>query len=120
LLDPPSGQLVPWKSNVLLKWNSVGQLAEDEYYHLHLDRPPMTAAMPYYGDYVYLKENQFLLEGPFLAAFCPPAVQGQAVVYWWVRVVRKTGVDEAGKPVGVDLSLPSEKRTLVVEPKPNE
>jgi hypothetical protein len=111
---------VPWKGNALLKWSSVGQLAADEYYHLHLDRPPMTTAMSYYGDYVYLKDNQFLLDGSFLAAFRPPAVQGQAVVYWWVWVVRKTGVDETGKPIGQDISLPSEKRTLVVDPKPKD
>jgi hypothetical protein len=32
--------------------------------------------------------------------------------------VRKTGEDDAGKPVGVDLSMPSEERTLILEPKP--
>ncbi len=32
LLDPPSYRPVGWKDTVLLKWASVGTLAEDEYY----------------------------------------------------------------------------------------
>ena len=43
------------------------------------------------------------LRSAFLAPFHLPSEQGQAEVYWWVRVVRKTGEDENGKPVGVDI-----------------
>jgi hypothetical protein len=120
LLEPPDGVTVPWKATVLLKWTSVGKLAEDEYYHLHLDRPPQTAGQEWYGDYVFTKETSYLLEGAFLAPFHPSAEQGQATVYWSVRVVRKTGEDENGKPVGVDISQPSEKRNFIVDPKPSE
>jgi hypothetical protein len=118
LLDPPMNRPVSWNSTVLLKWSSVGDLAADEYYYLHLDRPPMTAGMTYYGDYVFTKETEYRLEGSFLAPFHPPAGQGQAVVYWWVSVVRKTGEDQNGKPIGVDVSLPSGKWTLILDPKP--
>ena len=103
---------------MLLKWGSVGELGEDEYYHLHLERPPRTEAEEWYGDYIYTKETLYLVGGAFLAPFHPPEVQGQAVVYWWVWVVRKTGEDENGKLIGVDISLPSEKRTLILDPKP--
>jgi hypothetical protein len=118
LLDPPLARPVSWKSTVLLKWSSVGALGADEYYHVHLERPPKTQAEEWYGDYVYTRETAYLAEGAFLAPFHPPEVQGPAVVYWWVRVVRKTGEDENGKPLGVDISLPSQKRSLFLDPKP--
>jgi hypothetical protein len=96
----------------------VGELAEDEFYNLELQRPPKTEAEEWYGDYIYVKEASYLLEGPFLAPFHLPEVQGQAVVYWWVRVVRKTGEDQSGKPIGIDISLPSGQSTLILDPKP--
>lgn len=119
LLEPSNNQPVPWQSTVFLKWEPVGDLAADEYYHLHLERPPKTDGQQWYGDYVYLKESQFLAEGAFLAPFHLPSDQGHGVVYWWVRVVRKTGEDENGKPLGADISRPSEKRTFITEPKPD-
>ena len=119
LLDPPNNRPVSWGSTVLLIWDSVGELAEDEYYHVHLERPPKPGTnQEWYGDYVYTKDTQFLVEGAFLAPFHLPQDQGYGVVYWWVRVVRKTGEDENGKPIGVDISPPSEKRTFITEPKP--
>ena len=104
----------------MLKWDSVGELAEDEYYRLELDSPPAMEGMQPYGDYVFLKETEYLLEGPFLAPFHPPENQGEATLYWWVRVVRKTGEDENGKPVGVDISAPSDRWSLTIEPKPED
>jgi hypothetical protein len=118
LLDPPPEGRVGWKSRLLLKWSSVAELAQDEFYKVEFDRPPVTEAMLPYGDYVFVKDSEYLWEGSALAPFHPPEVQGEAVVYWWVRVVRKTGEDENGKPVGVDISPPSDKWTLVLEPKP--
>ena len=118
LLDPPDEQPVSWKSTVLLKWTSVGKLASDEYYHLHLERRPEVEGQDWYGDYVYTKDTQFLAEGAFLAPFHPPYEYGRGVVYWWVRVVRKTGEDQNGKPQGVDIGEYSEERILILEPKP--
>ena len=118
LLDPPDDQPVSWKSTVLLKWSSVGSLASDEYYHLHLERRPDAVGQDWYGDYVYTKDTQFLAEGAFLAPFHPPHEYGGGTVYWWVRVVRKTGEDTDGKPLGVDIGEFSEERTLILEPKP--
>lgn len=118
LLDPPPENRVSWRSRVLLKWASVGELGQDEYYRLEFDRPPTTEGMEPYGDYVFVKDNEYLWERAALAPFHPPEVQGDAQVYWWVRVVRKTGEDENGKPVGIDISPPSDKGVLIVEPKP--
>lgn len=118
LLDPPNNRPVSWKSTVLLVWSSVGELDEDEYYHVHLERPPKTEGELWYGDYLYTKETEVLVEGAFLAPFHLPAEYGHGVVYWWVRVVRKTGEDDSGKPIGIDIGAPSEKRTFITEPKP--
>jgi len=118
LLDPPDGRPVSWKNTVLLKWSSVGELAEDEYYHVHLERRPEAEGQEWYGDYVYTKENEYLAETKFLAPFHPPQEYGKGIIYWWVRVVRKTGEDESGKPVGVDIGGHSEERTLILEAKP--
>jgi hypothetical protein len=120
LLDPPNNQPVSWKSTVLLKWSSVGDLAEDEYYHVHLERPPKSETVEWWGDYAYTKEPEFLAEAALLAPFHYSADYGHAVVYWWVRVVRKTGVGEDGKALGEDIGVHSEKRTLILEPKPED
>ena len=118
LLEPPDGRPVSWKNTVLLKWSSVGELAEDEYYHLHLERRPEAEGQDWYGDYIYTRENEYLAGAEFLAPFHPPEEYGKGIVYWWVRVVRKTGEDESGKPVGVDIGGHSEERTLVLDAKP--
>lgn len=102
-----------------LEWTSVGKLGADEYYHLHMERRPTTEGEDWYGDYVYTKETSYLAEGDFLAPFHPPADRGEATVYWWVRVVRKTGEDADGKPIGIDIGANSEERTLILEPKPD-
>lgn len=107
-----------WSGAALFKWSQVGPLRVDEYYHLHLERRPRTAGQPWYGDYVFTKETQFLAEASFLAPFHPSMEHGQATLYWWVRVVHKTGEDENGKPLGVDISPYSEERTLILDPKP--
>jgi hypothetical protein len=120
LLEPPDAQPVSWKSTVLLKWSSVGTLAEDEYYHLHLERRPEGVGQDWYGDYVYTKNTQYLAEGAFLDPFHPPEEYGQGTVYWWVRVVRKTGEDDSGKPVGMDIGEYSGERTLILDAKPDE
>jgi hypothetical protein len=119
LLDPPNRRPVSWGSTVILEWSSVGDLAKDEYYHLHMERRPATEGEDWYGDYVYTKDTSYLAEGAFLAPFHPPADRGEALVYWWVRVVRKTGEDESGKPTGVDIGAHSEERMLRLEPKPD-
>jgi hypothetical protein len=118
LLAPPQSQPVSWGSTVLLQWSSAGELREDEYYHVHLERRPTTPGQEWYGDYVFTNETKFRAEVAFLAPFHLSAEHGQATVYWWVRVVHQTGQDETDKPIGVDISPYSEERTLILEPKP--
>jgi hypothetical protein len=119
-IEPPDRQPISWQSIVLLKWTEVGDLAPDEYYKLHLERRGQAPGEVWYGDYIYTKEPEYRAQGPFLAPFHPPAADGKAEVHWWVSVVQKTGEDEHGKPVGVDLSPKSEERTLLLDPKPED
>jgi hypothetical protein len=119
LQSPPDEVPISWGYSVLLEWSSVGDLAEDEYYRVQLDAYREVNDEPWYGDYVFVKETSFRAEEAFLAPFHPPVAQGQGVVYWWVEVVRKTGEDANGKPLGEPLSQPSEKRTFITEPKPD-
>jgi hypothetical protein len=118
LLDPANNRPVAWRGRVTLIWTSVGELAEDEYYHVHLERPPKIEGLEWWGDYVYTKGTDLVLEGAFLAPFHYSSDHGHAIAYWWVRVVRKTGEGEDDKPLGVDISPHSEKRTLILDPKP--
>jgi hypothetical protein len=111
---------VPWRAELTLEWEPLGELAGDEYYRLDLYRPSETEGLSVYGDGLLSKESKAVLQRSFLAAFHPPEVQGDAKVEWWVTVVRKTGEDENGKPISLDLGPPSEKRTLVFEPKPED
>jgi hypothetical protein len=118
LVEPHDRRRVSWNSTLYLKWTSVGDLAEDEYYHLHLERPPPTQAVDWWGDWVYTKNTEYVLEQPFLVPFHLAQEHGSAEGYWWVRVVRKTGEDGSGKPQGVDIGAPSERRTVILEPRP--
>ena len=109
-----------WRAELTLEWEPVGELAEDEYYRVDLYRPSETEGLSEYGDSVLSKEPIAVFRHSFLAAFHPPEVQGDAEVEWWVRVVRKTGEDENGKPVSLDLGAASGRRTLVFDPKPED
>lgn len=118
LLEPPVGVAMSWKSSVLLEWSPVGDLADDEYYALHLDAFRESDGSFWYGDYVFTKDTSYRLEGAFLAPFHPPESQGRGLVYWWVAVVHKTGETADGKPLGVEISPQSDKRFFIAEPKP--
>jgi hypothetical protein len=117
LEEPPDTYHVSWRSTVLLEWTSVADLDADEYYHVHIERPPTSEAVGWWGDYVYTKDTELLVEQAFLVPFHLAEEHGAAAGYWWVRVVRKTGEDDSGKPVGVDVSPPSERRILIFEPR---
>jgi hypothetical protein len=101
-------------------WEGVEQLGKDEFYHVHMERPPVADGLEWYGDYVYTTDTTLLVEQSFLAPFHLTAEHGQAKVDWWVRIVRRTGEDANGKPVGEDVSPHSVKWHFVVEPRPDD
>jgi hypothetical protein len=119
-LGPPDAYPVGWKAGVTVKWRSVGQLAQDEFYCLHLDAYRERDDTHWYGDYLFTKEHTLEITPEFLAPFHPTEADGRAAVHWWVEVVRKTGENEQGKPLGVELSESGRMQTFVTEAKPGE
>jgi hypothetical protein len=117
LLEPPPDMAVTWGSRILFQWTSVGELGADDFYVVEFYRPPKPG-MDGYGDSFFVKETEYLWEEAAKDPFHPPEVQGTVVVDWWVRVVRKIGEDDNGKPIGVDISLPSDRWTVILDPKP--
>jgi hypothetical protein len=107
LRSPEEGHLFSFRDNVLLEWEPVGQLAPDEYY-------VPTVAWERFGETVYdetpwiketrwlMSEHQYLLE-----------LSDNGEFRWAVRVMRRTGINDAGKPAGTPRSPLSEVRTLL-------
>ncbi|MEJ2207935.1 MAG: hypothetical protein P8129_02730 [Anaerolineae bacterium] len=117
LLEPSNNQSISWQGTMTFKWVPVGELAAEEYYVVEFYRPAR-GGVDAYGDYFYVKEPEFVWQGSAKDPFHPPESQGDAVVEWWVRVVQKTGQDSQGKDIGIDISVPSERRTLILRAKP--
>jgi hypothetical protein len=120
LREPTTGGRLSWEQTRVFEWEPVAGLAADEHYRIDFDRRPKTEGQDPYGDWVLTKEPEFVFRSSFAAPFHPPASQGEADLFWWVSVVRKTGEDQNGKPVVVDLSPPSERWMLTIEPKPDD
>ena len=89
----------------MLNWTPVGQLAPDEYYEV-------VVAYLHYGDEWYdrtwlretsweLTENRYLLD-----------LSDDGHYRWAVHVMRRTGLNDENKPVGVARSPMSEVWTL--------
>ncbi len=57
LLGPPDAYPLGWKAGIVLKWRPVGQLAEDEFYHLHLEAFRRMDVAHWYGDYLFTKDT---------------------------------------------------------------
>ncbi len=106
LLSPLDGQDFSEYAEVVLAWKPVGELPADAYYAI-------TVAYSHEGDTWYdevpwtrdtswaLSEHQYLLD-----------LSDDGQFRWSVQVVRQTGVDADGRPMGLPLSAPSRVRTL--------
>jgi len=117
LLSPALEERISRRYNAVLRWQSVGNLAEDEYYHVKLRAFLADGTTDWYGDYRYVKDTTYTVEDSFMNTLRAPEQYGPTWVYWWVSVVRKTGQDENGKPVGVEISPPSDTWFFIAEPK---
>jgi capsular polysaccharide biosynthesis protein/LysM repeat protein len=106
LVSPADGSEFGATAEVVLGWRSVQELPADGYYevtvvYLHLgetwyDDVPWTRSTSW-----TLSEHNYLLE-----------LSDNGEFQWSVQVVRQTGVDAEGRPVGEALSGPSESRRL--------
>jgi hypothetical protein len=109
LISPQSGQIFSAGEEIVLRWESVGPLANNAYYriqvaYLHFgetwyDDTPWTKSTSWaLSDHAYLVEDTSLSDDDRF--------------HWAVQVMRKTGNDADGKPTGVPASPLSEARNL--------
>jgi hypothetical protein len=106
LLSPQNGQVFSARDSIVLSWQPVGQLAPDEYY-------VPTVAYLRFGETWYdetpwskqpswdMSSHRYLLE-----------LSDDGSFRWAVRVMRRTGINNEGKPEGTARSPLSEVRTL--------
>jgi hypothetical protein len=106
LLTPSERQDFTEDSEVVLAWRAVGVLPPDARFvitvaYTHLgetwhDEVPWTRETSW-----TLSEHRYLLD-----------LSDDGQYQWSVQIMRQTGIDANGKPVGVSLSPPSDVRTL--------
>jgi hypothetical protein len=99
LVAPELGtQFTGLKQPIVLKWEPVKELAEDEYYQVVVDyNYKETNSLVKYAT----RETQFMLpEELYRLPNC-------SVFNWRITLMRQTGIDKKGKPVGQALSYSS-------------
>jgi hypothetical protein len=99
LLGPELGtRFTGLKQPIVLRWEPLKELASDEYYLVSVDyNYKETNILVKYAT----RETQFILpEGLYRQPNC-------AVFNWRVTLVKQTGLDNKGNPVGDALSYPS-------------
>jgi len=99
LISPTLGaRILGTAQPIVLRWQAVQELAADEYYAVlvQYDYGETT-----YGDTYTTRETQTTLpEALYRTPNC-------AVFNWQVTLMRQTGVDKAGRPVGVPIGYDS-------------
>lgn len=103
---PVNTESFPQDRAPLLKWESVGELAPDEYYEVTIMRT--WQGEPYYAGSDWVKESQYLVPKELVHG-----TSDLGEYTWWVTVKRQTSTNASGGKVGTPLSPPSEKRTFV-------
>lgn len=106
LLAPADGQYFGSGSPVLLQWTSVGPLPADAYYVITLAYPH--GSETWYDETPWLKDTSWLVnEHSYLLD-----LSNDGSFVWSVRVMRRTGEDDRGRPVGIPLGPSSEERSF--------
>jgi len=112
LTGPADGETFGGQAQVVLSWQAVGELREDEYYVVELAYNHKGAV--WYDETPWLRETSWELSTHRYLH----DLSSDGVYRWSVRVMRRTGADAAGRPVGEPLSPSSEMRTLVWQAPP--
>ncbi|HZW05218.1 MAG TPA: MG2 domain-containing protein [Anaerolineaceae bacterium] len=99
LVAPPlAAKFVGPGEPVVLEWEPVKELAEDEYYQVFVEFNYVEASP---DRYFFTRETQFTLpEELYRTPNC-------FVFNWQITLMRQTGVDADGQPVGEEISNPS-------------
>jgi hypothetical protein len=101
LVAPPNGASFADGDQVVLSWQPVGQLAPDHYYvptvsYVHNGQTWLDET-PWLKDTSWaVSEHGYLLD-----------LTDDGLFQWSVQVMRQTGVDGAGRPIGTPASPPS-------------
>lgn len=106
LLAPPDGQTFARDAVITLQWTPAGPLPANGYY-------VVTLAYSHFGDTWY-DETPWIKETSWSASehnYLPDLSDDQ-LFRWSVQVMRQTGVDANGRPLGEPLSLSSAVRTF--------
>jgi serine/threonine protein kinase len=106
LAGPADGAVFTSDQRVELSWRPVGQLADEEHYKITVAYAHQ--GQTWYDEVPWTRDTNWLLsEHRYLLDLCD-----DGRYRWSVQIVRRTGVDADGKPVGTPLSPASEERTL--------
>jgi hypothetical protein len=110
LVAPPNGTAFTEGDQIVLAWQSVGQLPSDIYYvptvsYSHngqtwLDETPWLKTLNW-----AVSEHGYLVD-----------LSDDGLFQWSVQVMRQTGVDGNGRPIGTPVSPPSEARSFLWTP----
>jgi hypothetical protein len=107
LLAPEDRQDFQPDAEIVLSWEPVGELPADAFYvvsvaYLHLGET-------WFDDVPWTRDTSWTLsEHDYLKD-----LSDNDEYRWSVRVMRQTGTDAGGKPVGVPLSPSSEERLVI-------
>lgn len=107
LSSPQDGQVFSERDLITLRWQPVGQLAPNEYYvptvaYLHQGETWYDET-PWVKETVWtLSDHRYLMD-----------LSDDGQFRWAVRVMRRTGISEEGRPEGTVASPLSDVRTLI-------
>jgi serine/threonine protein kinase/outer membrane protein assembly factor BamD (BamD/ComL family) len=110
LLEPANRREFSSGSEIVLRWQPVGQLKANEYYQILVTFAPASNPGETWPDNTpWIRDSQWTLsEHNYLSD-----LSADDLFHWSVRVVRQTGTDAEGNPQGTPLSPMSEERTLI-------
>jgi hypothetical protein len=110
LVAPPDGARFHRRDEIVLEWQSVGQLPEDVYYEVQVLFTPVEDPTQTWKDETpWTKDTRWTLsEHDYL-----PDLAARGHFAWSVQVVHKTGENAQGRPLGVPLSPLGVARNLI-------
>lgn len=91
-------------NSITLQWASVGTLREDEAYTVYVEDATAGQGVTLLD---YVTDTRYIIPGTFR-----PTENRAHAFYWWVVVVRQTGIDESGIPVWENAGSASAKRVF--------
>lgn len=105
LLAPDDGKVFSASDSIVLEWNWSGALAEDHFFVVEIAFPHEQAI---WVDVHWVKETSFTVP-----AYLKDLMTGTRRCEWSVVIMRRTGVDKEGLPIGEPVSPYSAVRTFV-------